>query len=89
MPMSLLSQRHHRQVDQLKRLQQGFRCRTTRGAFGIACIQAWQALVLVSQALTALPLQESQDSWFGHFQGGFGNSAQKLIIQVRGKVQQG
>jgi hypothetical protein len=28
-----------------------------------------------------LALQQ-YDSWFGHFPGGFGNSAQKLVIQV-------
>src|SRR6266699_1344907 len=28
-------------------------------------------------------------SWFGHFQRGFGNSAQKLVIQTGRKVQQG
>jgi hypothetical protein len=46
MPMSLLSQRHDRQVDQLKGLQQGLRRWTMGGAFGIACVQARQAFVL-------------------------------------------
>jgi hypothetical protein len=29
-----------------------------------------------------------QSSWFGHFQGGFGHSAQKLVIEIGRKVQQ-
>src|SRR5260221_11132227 len=62
MPMSLLSERHDGQVDQLKRLQQGFLRRTTGGAFGVACIQAWQTLVLVCQVLAAPPLQQGQES---------------------------
>jgi hypothetical protein len=62
MPMSLLPQDYDGQVDQLKRFQQGFRRRTTGGAFGIACIQARQAFVLVCQGLAAPPLQYGQDA---------------------------
>ncbi len=37
----------------------------------------------------ALAVYMRDNSWFGHFQVDFGNSAQKLVIQVGGKVQQG
>jgi hypothetical protein len=62
MPMGLLSKRHDRQVDQAKGLQQGFRCRTTSGAFWVARIQARHAFVLVCQALAASPLHHRQQT---------------------------
>ena len=62
MSMHLRSQRHDRQVDQPKRLQQGFRRRTAGGALGIARIQARQALLLLGQALPTAPLQQRQQA---------------------------
>ena len=61
MTMELQSKRHDGQVNVLKNLQQSLGCGATRGAFGIARIQARQAFLALSQVLACAKLKPRQD----------------------------
>jgi len=47
-----------------------------------------EAKKAIKKLLRHLNIERVISSWFGHFPGGFGNSAQKLVIEIGRKVQQ-